>query len=1146
MLLLLSQARDDGWAIEDTVVTVDAESLAIARSCSGAASAVSVAPSSAPFSKAPSLRGRGGRLKVRIDYVNVRTGSSGGAEVQTLDPDAISEDPAAQAAFLRRITTQQAAQLGVPEKDILVTLDADSIVEARRAAEEKDDGGLNFYERCTIKVKGRYNEDKAMFDHAAAVVVLLRRTSDPNAATEAQQAAADVLGSSLMVSLEKGGWKVRSAVEKIFELQKADPSRQEFPPASVFVNNEDVNTRALVGVLLKSIAAVTSIGAEAEEALLAVTVRSGQRLETSEDALSKPMSEIVLKVRTLAGGGFVDFGGRMASLIASTSGKSQAGAISPPLLAAKWTAMEKELEENEKLGWHLSTAVQLMRFGVRDRESLVKDTDPRSAFLVEHMRRLVLAQEGTPTDDLGGSLKKNAEAEAPLAPSLKHSRTPSSQGRNNSMLVPGGDGSGMARQVSKGEEELSNILEKAGLGAFGSKLADFGCESAEDLCDGDIVSDANLAKDIGMKPAQVIKLRRAAERAKVVTACSALLTAAGPTHEVWKLVKKILFNIKEFPGDTKYRRLKEASPTVGAVWTNPQYAESRGLLELLGFRATAKASATATSVGGRIELPPGDGSDRLVRHALEFLNDNGLGGSDSAAFATSTNSRAAGGGPDSGSGGNRLGSGDGSKSPKGAAAEGGAAERVLPENLSFLRMRPEKAELVGKPIGEGSFGVVFMGTYQLRKTDAAPMQVAFKRIKLSSYGVSPEIGQALMREVQAMQRLNHPNLLRLFCVSDNPAARDRRGREVGICLCLEYCDKGSLKALLDDKTVALPWPLRVKLAYGITRGMAELYGYVPIIQHRDLKSMNILVTADWTAKVSDFGLARHRTESTIQSTLLGKHKGGTFRWAAPETFDSHFTEASDVYSFAVTLWELASRALPYGDKADQAIMMAVYGREERPDLTQVEAGCPPMVIETIKKCWAHDPKDRPTFKVVAESLGALDAALNTATGTAGVAGGGDGMVYDVFLSHKQADAQDFCRHLYDLLTAKGYRVFLDRVDASKLHSLPDIVRSSRCVVFVLSDKIFESSWCLYELKTAVDNGTSVVPLRMEGSTWGGKNFPDIGADYIPETMTADGITFEVRPALRELFKIKAIEHSREYFGAFIDRLVVGLPSLPKS
>ena len=151
--------------------------------------------------------------------------------------------------------------------------------------------------------------------------------------------------------------------------------------------------------------------------------------------------------------------------------------------------------------------------------------------------------------------------------------------------------------------------------------------------------------------------------------------------------------------------------------------------------------------------------------------------------------------------------------------------------------------------------------------------------------------------------------------------------------------------------------------------------------------------------------------------------------------------------------------------------------------------------------------------------------------------------YDVFLSHRQADSQDLCRHMYDQLTARGFRVFLDRVDASQLHNLPDIVKASRCVVFVLSPKIFESKWCLYELKTAVENGVPLVPLRMEGTTWEGKNFPDIDAAYIPDEVTVDSVTFKAKPLLRELFKTKAIEHNREYFEDFFGKLISQLPKL---
>jgi hypothetical protein len=118
------------------------------------------------------------------------------------------------------------------------------------------------------------------------------------------------------------------------------------------------------------------------------------------------------------------------------------------------------------------------------------------------------------------------------------------------------------------------------------------------------------------------------------------------------------------------------------------------------------------------------------------------------------------------------------------------------------------------------------------------------------------------------------------------------------------------------------------------------------------------------------------------------------------------------------------------------------------------------MTELMGRCLSFEPAERPPFAACAT---ALRAALDSLHGSKFGSGGGArspgaaaaAPQYDVFLSHRQLDAQDFVRHLYDILTAKGYRVFLDRVDASQLHDLPSIVRSSRCVVFVLSTNIFE-------------------------------------------------------------------------------------------
>ena len=126
-----------------------------------------------------------------------------------------------------------------------------------------------------------------------------------------------------------------------------------------------------------------------------------------------------------------------------------------------------------------------------------------------------------------------------------------------------------------------------------------------------------------------------------------------------------------------------------------------------------------------------------------------------------------------------------------------------------------------------------------------------------------------------------------------------------LCVVLEFCEMGSLWTLLHFTKTELPWKIRKQIAIDIAKGTNYLHSFPTPLLHRDLKSLNILLDNNLTAKLADFGWAR------IKETLM-TGKIGTYQWMAPEVIAcSPYTEKADVYSFAIIMWELAIRKPPY-------------------------------------------------------------------------------------------------------------------------------------------------------------------------------------------------------------------------------------------
>jgi serine/threonine protein kinase len=117
--------------------------------------------------------------------------------------------------------------------------------------------------------------------------------------------------------------------------------------------------------------------------------------------------------------------------------------------------------------------------------------------------------------------------------------------------------------------------------------------------------------------------------------------------------------------------------------------------------------------------------------------------------------------------------------------------------------------------------------------------------------------------------------------------------EEDLMLIVEFAHNGSLYEMLHNPAQVLSFPMRVKMLYDTAQGMAYLHGQDPVVIHRDLKSPNLLVMADMTVKVSDFG-----TSKWIQNTASMTANVGSALWSAPEVLrSSKYSEKADIYRY---------------------------------------------------------------------------------------------------------------------------------------------------------------------------------------------------------------------------------------------------------
>ncbi len=244
-------------------------------------------------------------------------------------------------------------------------------------------------------------------------------------------------------------------------------------------------------------------------------------------------------------------------------------------------------------------------------------------------------------------------------------------------------------------------------------------------------------------------------------------------------------------------------------------------------------------------------------------------------------------------------------------------------------------------LGRGAMGAVHRAVDPLIERDVA--------IKTLLPNLPPEImgevRERFLREARSAGRLNHPNIVTIYDV----------GEQDGIAyIAMELLEGKSLQQILRE-TPRLPVATVVDLVAQVADGLDLAQRFK--ITHRDVKPANIMVSADWRAKLTDFGVAHVASSSMTQTgSALGSPK-----YMAPEQVTGQDVDPrSDVFSLGVVLYELLARRTPFeraGDNTVFAVLHRIAG-EPHPPVTEFEPQLPAAFNAILDRALAKSPERR--------------------------------------------------------------------------------------------------------------------------------------------------------------------------------------------
>jgi hypothetical protein len=256
-------------------------------------------------------------------------------------------------------------------------------------------------------------------------------------------------------------------------------------------------------------------------------------------------------------------------------------------------------------------------------------------------------------------------------------------------------------------------------------------------------------------------------------------------------------------------------------------------------------------------------------------------------------------------------------------------------------------------LGRGAMGIVYKASDPTIGREVA--------LKVLSLNASPEEGansaqQMFMREVRAAGRLAHPSIVTIHDAFDDAETQTS-------CIVMEMVPGVTLEKILESAT-----PLTTEQILSLIRQIAEGLDYAHRNQviHRDLKPANILVTEDWRAKITDFGIAKVLAQQGVARTVGIM---GTPSYMSPEQVKGGEIDArTDIFSLGIMIYTMFTGKKPFTGNTAAVMFQIVY--EEPPDTSSLNPQLTPAHDYVVRRCLAKDRDQR--YPSARELLGDLD------------------------------------------------------------------------------------------------------------------------------------------------------------------------------